>query len=76
MKISEAFKALGNQHLEEQNILGKGLSMGVTTVKKYIEEKNVNREIATKAKQEKVLAEKISEKLATKMEKQTPQMKI
>lgn len=37
MKISEAFKALGDQHLEEQNILGKGLSIGVSTVKEYIE---------------------------------------
>jgi hypothetical protein len=37
MNISEAFKALGDQHLEEQNILGKGLSLGVSTVKDYIE---------------------------------------
>ena len=76
MKISEAFKALGDQHLEEQNLLSKGLSIGVSNIKDYFRERSVKKEEAMKAMQAELLAKKLEARIAPKVKKKKPQIKI
>lgn len=76
MKISEAFKALSNQHLEEQNLLSKGLSVGSSNIKAYFKERSAKKEAGLKAMQPELLLKKLQSKPVPKVEKHKPQMKI
>ena len=72
MSISKAFNALGDQLIQEQNILKDGW----TEIKDYFEDRKVKKEDGMKAMQAELLSKKLESKLSTKVQKQQPQMKM
>ena len=70
MSISKAFKALGSQQLEEQNLLTSGLA----TIKEFLKDRKINKEEDMKYKQAELLSKKLKSTLAPKSQNQ--QMKI
>jgi hypothetical protein len=71
MKVSEAFKALGDQHLEEQNLMSNGIS----AIKDFFENRKVKKDAGMKTIQAELLSKKLESNLASKAQKK-PKMKI
>lgn len=70
MSVSKAFKALGNQPLEEQNLLISGLA----TIEKFFKDRKINKKEDMRSKQAELLSKKLKSELDPKTQKK--QMKI
>ena len=70
MNISKAFKALGNQHLEEQNLLNNGIA----TIKDFFDDRKVRKMSDIKSQKAELLSKKLKSKLSLKSAQK--QMKI
>lgn len=72
MNISEAFKALGDQPMQEQKLITNGIS----TIKQYFDDIKARKGIALQEMQAEFREKRLDKNLSVKNEAPTKKMKI